>query len=97
MATGTFSMNPSIATIWGVASQIRLGLGTGAKDGQWHTFTRDLQADLTKAQSGATILQVNAFSVRGSGKIDNVQTEGILLIEGLFASTHPHMEEHPTV
>ena len=57
----------------GKSSQVRLGLGTDAKNGQWHTFVRDLQADLTKAQPGVTILSVNAFSVRGSGMIDNVK------------------------
>jgi hypothetical protein len=69
-----FQYEPVNSDYLGRSSQIRLGLGTGASDGQWHTFTRNLQADLTKAQPGAaTILQVNAFSVRGSGKIDDVK------------------------
>ena len=68
-----FQYEPINSDHLGDSSQIRLGLGTGAKDGQWHTFTRNLQADLTKAQSDATILQVNAFSVRGSGKIGDVK------------------------
>ena len=57
----------------GASSQVRLGLGTGTKDGQWHTFVRDLQADLTKAQEGVQILQVNTFAIRGSGKIDDMK------------------------
>ncbi len=57
----------------GSSTQVRLSLGTDAKNGEWHTFVRDLQADLTKAQPGVTILKVNAFSVRGSGLIDDVK------------------------
>ena len=57
----------------GASSQVRLGLGTGTKDGQWHTFVRDLQADLTKAQEGVQILQVNTFAIRGSGKVDDIK------------------------
>lgn len=55
------------------SGRVRLGLGTGAKDGQWHTFVRDLQADLTKAQEGVQILQVNSFAIRGSGRVDDVK------------------------
>jgi len=57
----------------GTSSQVRLGLGADVKNGQWHTIVRDLQADLNKAQPGVTILQVNAFSLRGSGSIDEVK------------------------
>jgi len=57
----------------GRSSQVRLGLGTDVRNGQWHTFVRDLQADLDRAQPGVKILQVNAFSIRGSGLIDDVK------------------------
>jgi hypothetical protein len=57
----------------GRGSIIRLGLGTGAKDGEWHTFVRDLQADLNRAQSRVKILSVNSFSIRGSGKVDDIK------------------------
>jgi len=49
------------------------GLGTTAKDGQWHTFTRDLQADLQDAQPGAVIRSVNGFLILGSGRVDDIK------------------------
>ena len=49
------------------------GLGTDAMDGQWHTFVRDLQADLNMAQPGVTILEVNGFLIRGSGMVDDIK------------------------
>jgi fibronectin type 3 domain-containing protein len=52
---------------------VRLALGIGARDGQWHTFVRDLQADLNRAQSRVKILFVNSFSIRGSGKVDAIK------------------------
>ena len=42
------------------------GLGTGARDGQWHTFVRDLQTDLDAAQPGVIINEVNSFLIRGN-------------------------------
>jgi hypothetical protein len=41
-------------------------------DGQWHTFARDLQADLEASQPGVDILEVNAFLIRGSGRVDDI-------------------------
>jgi len=52
---------------------IDCGLGPGTLDGDWHTFARHLQKDLSRAQPGVKILEVNGFSVRGSGRIDNVK------------------------
>ena len=49
------------------------GLGTAAIDGQWHTFVRDLQADLADAQPGVTILEVNSFLIRGTGRLDDIK------------------------
>ena len=49
------------------------GLGTAVIDGQWHTFVRDLQADLADAQPGVRILQVNGFLIRGSGRVDDIK------------------------
>jgi len=51
----------------------RFGLGSDTKDGQWHTFVRDLQADLTRGQRGAKLLKVNSFSIRGSGRVDDIK------------------------
>ncbi len=49
------------------------GLGEGAIDGKWHTYSRDLQADLSAAQPGVSIIEVNAFLIRGSGLVNDVQ------------------------
>ncbi len=49
------------------------GLGTAVIDGQWHTFVRDLQADLAEAQPRVTILEVNGFLIRGSGSVDDIK------------------------
>ena len=49
------------------------GLGRDVTDGQWHTFARDLQSDLEEAQPGVTILEVNGFLIRGSGKVDDIK------------------------
>jgi PKD repeat protein len=57
----------------GGAEYVHHGLGTAAMDGQWHTFVRDLQADLADAQPGVMILEVNGFLIRGSGKVDDVK------------------------
>jgi len=64
---------PANADHLGGSGKIRLGLGSGTKDGEWHTFVRDLQADLTKAQEEVQILQVNSFAIRGSGKVDDIK------------------------
>lgn len=49
------------------------GLGSNASNGQWQTFTRDLQADLVAGQPGESIHAVNAFLIRGSGRVDDVR------------------------
>jgi hypothetical protein len=69
----TLQYEPVSTDYLGKGRIVRLALGTGAKDGQWHTFVRDLQVDLNRAQSRAKILSVNSFSIRGSGKVDNIK------------------------
>ena len=52
---------------------VRHGLGSGTKDGHWHTIIRDLEADLHDFQPGNHITRVDGFLIRGSGRIDNVK------------------------
>ena len=40
---------------------VHYGLGSNAADGQWHTFVRDLHANLQNAQPDVNILKVNGF------------------------------------
>lgn len=54
-------------------TSIRYGLGSWVKDGQWHRFVRDLQADLDKASPGVKILSVKRFLVRGSGRLTDIR------------------------
>ena len=55
-----------------MGTHVHYGLGSAAKDGTWQTFNRDLQADLTNAQPGNSILEVNSMWIRGSGRIDGI-------------------------
>jgi hypothetical protein len=57
----------------GEGEYVHHGLGTDVIDGQWHTFVRDLQADLEDAQPQVTILEVNGFLIRGSGMLDDIK------------------------
>ncbi len=52
---------------------IHIGLGKKASDGNWHTFTRDLEADLKKYEPNNRLIAVNAFLVRGNGFVDDVE------------------------
>jgi hypothetical protein len=56
----------------GTGKFVSFGIGSGAIMDQWHTFTRDLQADLEKAQPDVTILEVNGLLIRGSLRIDDI-------------------------
>jgi len=48
------------------------GLGKQAADGQWHRYTRDLQADLARAFPGAKFQAVKHFEIRGSGRVTDI-------------------------
>ena len=63
--------NPGQITASG---RYNFGLGTDANDGSWHTFNRDLQADLTSLDPGKHIIRIHRIAVRGSGRIDNIRT-----------------------
>jgi hypothetical protein len=49
------------------------GLGSDTKDDQWHTFARDLVADLHEFQSGVNISKVNGLYIRGSVRLDDIR------------------------
>lgn len=66
----------------GAGTNINFGLGSTTQDGQWRTFVRDLNADLKSAQSSLDIIEVLAFFVQGSGRVDDVKLHSsALLIE----------------
>ena len=62
----------------GIDEYVKFGIGSNATDGQWRTFTRDLQADLELAQPGVEILSVDGFLIRGSGKVDDIKLNSAL-------------------
>jgi YD repeat-containing protein len=53
---------------------IYYGLGSGSKDGKWHTYVFDLKDALHEVQPNITIQSLTGFYVRGSGRIDDVRT-----------------------
>jgi hypothetical protein len=55
---------------------VKYGLDSHATDGQWHTFRRDLEADLHNAQPDVDFLEVNGFSIRGDGCVDDFKLIG---------------------
>jgi len=55
---------------------IGLGLGASASNGTWQTFTRDLQADLAQFEPANSITEINAFLIRGSGLVDDIEVVG---------------------
>jgi len=57
----------------GDGKYVHHGLGSNITDGYWHTFTRDLQADLNEAQPGVELLEINGFLIRGTGRVDSIQ------------------------
>ena len=52
---------------------IHHGLGSGSSNGTWQTFTRDLEADLKDFDPDNNITSVDAFKIRGSGRIDDIK------------------------
>ena len=57
----------------GTGSLVHHGVGSDKADGKWRKFSRDLQQDLSDAQQGVTIEQVDGFLIRGSGRVDNIK------------------------
>jgi hypothetical protein len=55
------------------AHYIHHGLGSNSKNGTWQTFTRNLTKDLKEFENDNTILSVEGFYLRGSGKVDDIE------------------------
>lgn len=55
------------------ASSLRFGLGSGAYDGNWQTFTRNVYEDLAKFQPNNALIAVHGVQFRGSFRVDDVQ------------------------
>ncbi len=53
------------------------GLGAETANGQWQSFTRDLEADLEAFEAGNEIISVNGFLIRGNARIDNIKLSSV--------------------
>ena len=49
----------------GSGRYVHHGLGPQTQDGQWHTIKRNLLEDLQDAQSGNSIVSIDAILIRG--------------------------------
>ncbi|MDY6838817.1 MAG: fibronectin type III domain-containing protein [Thermodesulfobacteriota bacterium] len=76
----------------GQGEYVHHGLGTNVIDGRWRTFVRDLRADLRDAQPGVSIIEVNGFLIRGSGRVDDIK-----LLDAMPSSTVYEDAEDGTV
>ena len=63
---------PSNDDLPGSEQFVRFGVGDSTKDGRWHRIVRNLQNDIEKAQPGVKITSVDSFSIRGSGRVDDI-------------------------
>jgi len=51
---------------------IHHGLGSTSSNGNWHNFTRNLEADLKEYESDNSIIAVEGFLVRGNVRLDDI-------------------------
>ncbi len=58
-----------------IGGKYNFALGSFSKDGHWHTFERDIKADLRKLPDfNGELISIEGFLVRGHGFIDDVKT-----------------------
>ncbi len=57
-----------------VNNYIQFGLGSGVNNGEWHTFTRNIENDLHQFEPNNDLVAINGFLIRGSGKVDDILT-----------------------
>lgn len=69
---------------------IRNGLGADANDGTWQSFTRDLEADFNVIYPDDNITSIVGFSIRGSGRIDDISTSTRVATETFTYNEHTY-------
>jgi len=57
----------------GGLTYISLGLCPDTKNGTWQTVERNLEKDLKKYEPSNSLKSVNAYLIRGSGRVDNIK------------------------
>ena len=55
-------------------SYMEYGLGKPSSSGKWQKYTRNLEEDLRYFDNRNSIIKVNSFVIRGSGRVDNIKT-----------------------
>ena len=53
---------------------IGIGLGTDVDNGVWRTISRNIAEDIANAEEDNELVSINAFFVRGSGRIDDIES-----------------------
>ena len=54
-------------------SEIYFGLGENASDGKWHTYIRDIAADVKEFDNDNRLISINGLLVVGNSKIDDLE------------------------
>ena len=73
-----FDINQNISAIYG--DTLNHGIGEEASNGEWHTYIRDIKADLIKLEPSNKLLSIEGLIIIGNMKIDNLE---------LFHTLHP--------
>lgn len=68
------SFTPEATDSLGKGPDIFYGLGERSKDGQWHTYTIDLEYALHRALPDADLVSLQGLYISGRGLIDNTQS-----------------------
>jgi len=58
----------------GTEAYVEYGLGSDSKDGQWRTYTIDVEEALHKYQPDTTLISIDGFMARGNGYVDDILT-----------------------
>lgn len=62
----------TLNSLGATSTYLYIGLGNTAANGQWNTFSRDIQADVNIDQPGVAILSIDKILVKGSGSVDDI-------------------------
>jgi hypothetical protein len=65
------------------------GLGGVTSNGQWQSFSRNLESDLEAFEAGNQIISVNGFLIRGNARIDNIKLSSVAEFVDTTAPTVP--------
>ncbi len=65
--------NADIGVKGAQGSEIYFGLGTHTSNGKWHTFIRDIAADVKQFDNSNNLLSINGLLVVGNSKIDDLE------------------------